>query len=43
MQADRTNEIDPTAPVTEQASGWWMLLNEGHATEGDHRIRRSTN
>jgi transmembrane sensor len=36
MQADHTNEIDPTAPVTEQASGWWMLLNEGHATEADH-------
>jgi transmembrane sensor len=37
MQADRINEIDPAAPVTEQASGWWILLNEGHATEADQR------
>jgi transmembrane sensor len=37
MQADRANEIDPTAPVTEQASAWWILLNEGHATEADQR------
>jgi transmembrane sensor len=37
MQADRTSEIDPTAPVTEQASGWWLLLNEGNATDSDHR------
>jgi transmembrane sensor len=37
MQADRTNEIDPAAPVTEQASGWWVLLNEGSATQADHR------
>ena len=46
MQADHTNEIDPATPVTEQASGWWVLLNEGDATEGDHRafaewVRRS--
>jgi transmembrane sensor len=37
MQTDRTNEIDPAASVTEQASGWWILLHEGHATEGDHQ------
>jgi transmembrane sensor len=46
MQADRTKEIDPATPVTEQASGWWVLLNEGDATEADHRafaewVRRS--
>jgi transmembrane sensor len=37
MQAEHTNEIDATAPVTEQASAWWMLLNEGSATDADHR------
>jgi len=46
MQADHINEIDPATPVTEQASGWWVLLNEGDPTEGDHRafaewVRRS--
>jgi transmembrane sensor len=46
MQPDRTHEIDPAAPVTEQAAGWWVLLNEGDATESDHRafaewVRRS--
>jgi transmembrane sensor len=46
MQADRTNEIDPNAPVTEQGSAWWVLLNEGSATEADRRafaewVRRS--
>ena len=34
---DHTNEIDPTSPVTEQASGWWVLFNEGNPTAGDHR------
>ncbi len=37
MQRDHTNEIDPTAPVSEQAASWWMLLNEGSATAADHR------
>lgn len=37
MQSDRTNEIDPAAPVTEQASGWWVLLNEGEAADADRR------
>lgn len=37
MQRDHTNEIDPNAPVTEQASAWWALLNEGDATPADHR------
>jgi transmembrane sensor len=37
MQRDHTNEIDPTAPVTEQASRWWVLLNEGSATPADYR------
>jgi len=36
MQRDHTNEIDPTEPVTEQASRWWVLLNEGSATAADH-------
>src|SRR5688572_33496981 len=36
MQAERPNEIDATAPVTEQASAWWVLLNEGQATASDH-------
>jgi transmembrane sensor len=37
MQRDHTNEIDPSAPVTEQALSWWVLLNEGDATPADHR------
>jgi transmembrane sensor len=37
MQAEHGNEIDPDAPITEQASGWWMLLNEGAATDADRR------
>jgi transmembrane sensor len=37
MQRDHTNEIDPTTPITEQASRWWVLLNEGSATAADHR------
>lgn len=37
MQAEHPNEIDPAAPVTEQASAWWMLLNEGSATEADQQ------
>jgi transmembrane sensor len=37
MQRDHTNEIDPTASLAEQASAWWVLLNEGGATPADHR------
>src|SRR5262245_58523302 len=37
MQRDRTQELDPTAPLTEQASFWWVLLNEGTASAADHR------
>jgi len=37
MQRDHTNEIDPTSPMTEQASRWWVLLNEGSATPADYR------
>lgn len=35
MQKDHLNEIDTTTPVTEQASAWWMLLNDGDATAAD--------
>jgi transmembrane sensor len=35
--AERANEIDANAPVTEQASAWWILLNEGNPTEADQR------
>jgi transmembrane sensor len=46
MQRDHINELDPTAPIAEQASFWWVLLNEGEASAADHRafgewIRRS--
>jgi transmembrane sensor len=34
---DRTNEIDSMASVTEQASAWWVLLNEADATATDRR------
>ena len=37
MQRDRTNEIDLTAPVTEQASFWWVLLNAGDASAAERR------
>jgi transmembrane sensor len=37
MQRDRHNEVDPTAPVTEQASCWWVLLNEGEASPAERR------
>ncbi len=37
MRPDRGPEVDPTAPITEQASAWWMLLNEGEPTAADHR------
>jgi transmembrane sensor len=30
-------EIDPRSPVGEQASYWWVLLNEGQATPADGR------
>ena len=37
MQRDRTNELDPSAALAEQALSWWVLLNEGNATAADHR------
>src|SRR5262245_41219323 len=37
MQRDHLNEFDPTAPIAEQASFWWVLLNEGDASPADHR------
>ncbi|MEP7246221.1 MAG: FecR domain-containing protein [Gammaproteobacteria bacterium] len=37
MKKDHSTEIDPTASVTEQASSWWTLLNNGDATAVDHR------
>ena len=36
MERRYPNEISPTAPLFEQAAGWWMLLNEGEATAADH-------
>jgi transmembrane sensor len=36
MQKDHLREIDTSAPVTEQASAWWMLLNHGDPTPADH-------
>jgi len=37
MQPNLKNELDSTAPVTEQAAFWWVLLNEPGATAADHR------
>ena len=37
MSTDRVNEIDPAASVTEQASSWWMLMNEGEPNAADRR------
>jgi len=37
MQRDRNNEIDPNAPVTEQASCWWVLLNEADTSAAERR------
>lgn len=37
MQRDHSSEIDPRAPVSEQATGWWVLLNERQATPADQR------
>jgi transmembrane sensor len=37
MPKDHMHEIDLTAPITEQASAWWMLLNLGDATPADHQ------
>ena len=36
MERRHPNEISLTAPLSEQASAWWMLLNEGHPTSADH-------
>jgi transmembrane sensor len=35
MNKDHTNELDPTTPITEQGSHWWILLDQGHATPAD--------
>lgn len=37
MQRDYPQEIDADAPLTEQASAWWILLNCGGATPAHHR------
>jgi transmembrane sensor len=37
MQRDRNNEVDPNAPVTEQASCWWVLLNEADTSAAERR------
>jgi len=34
---DRTNEIDSMTSVSEQASAWWVLLNEGDPTAAERR------
>ena len=36
MPNDHLHEIDATAPITEQACAWWMLLNHADATPADH-------
>ena len=35
MERRHPNEISPTAPLSEQATAWWMLLNEGQPTSAD--------
>lgn len=37
MNKDHMNELDPTTPITEQGSHWWILLDEGHATPADKK------
>lgn len=37
MAPDRNHEIDSAAPVSEQASSWWILLNEADPTAADRR------
>jgi transmembrane sensor len=37
MPKDYMHEIDSTAPITEQACAWWMLLNHSDATPADHQ------
>lgn len=36
MLKDHSHEIDSTNSITEQASAWWILLNDGDATPADH-------
>jgi transmembrane sensor len=37
MTKDSMNDFDPTAPMTEQASHWWVTLNTGPASTAEHR------
>lgn len=37
MNKDPANGTEQAAPVTEQASAWWIALNAGTATPEDHR------
>jgi len=36
MNKDSPNELDPMAPLTEQASHWWVLLNGSGASAAEH-------
>jgi transmembrane sensor len=36
MSREHMNELDPAAPITEQASYWWVTLNNETATPDDH-------
>src|SRR5258706_383451 len=37
MSIDQLHDPDPTLPINEQASHWWLLLNSDDATSADHR------
>lgn len=37
MSKPPMSDFDPAAPITEQASHWWVLLNTGPATAEDYR------
>src|SRR5262249_33203204 len=37
MQRDHASENDTMASVNEQASSWWVLLNEGNASQAEYR------
>jgi transmembrane sensor len=37
MNKNHIDELDPAASVTEQASHWWILLNDPGATEADRK------
>ena len=36
MDKEHVTDLDPAAPVSEQASYWWVMLNNGTATPADH-------